>query len=385
MKVSTRIPIVVLACGLLAVTNSSCKQKGGPPARPPASVKTAVAVQTNVPIVIQAFGNTRDRASVDIVPQVSGVLLQALIRDGDTVTNGQPLFLIDPSDYAARVRQTEGVVMADRANLALSRGTMERNRAMFEKRLISEEAFETLKARVSAVEGQLQMNEAALEQARLGLARCTVVAPMDGVCSKRYVDSGNLVAAGQSRLTNIRSYDPMIVEVSVSEQYLALIRGAMADGTVRLELSPRGMTNRFGGTLTFIDNAVNSSGSVLLRGEVANPDLKLWSGQFVDVAINAGDVRNAVMVPEGAVQFGKRGTYLYAVRDGKAEMRPVQTGIRFGQLIQVAGAVAPGEPVVVLGQLMLFPGAPVSEALEQPAIGAAISGTATNTPSTGGK
>lgn len=335
-------------------------------ARPPSAVRTAMAIQTNAPILIDAFGNTRDRANADIVPQVSGILLKTLIHDGDTVTNGQPMFLIDPSDYAARVRQAEGVVKADRANLELSRSTLERNKILFEKKLISEETFDSLKTRVSAVEGQVQMDEAALEQARLSLARCTVTAPMAGVCSKRYVDEGNLVGAGQSRLTNIRSYDPMIVEFSISEQYLPLIRQAMAEGSVRLEFTPRGATNRFTGTVTFVDNSVNPmSGTILLRGEAPNPDLKIWAGQFVDATVDAGVVKNAVMVPEGAVQFGKRGPYLYTVKDGKADMRPVKTGIRVGQLLQIVDGVAPGEAVVVLGQLMLYPGASVAEAPQQ--------------------
>jgi len=383
MKWNISLPLVVLACVLTIVSSGCGKKKGGPPARPPAAVKTALAVKTNAPIIIQAFGNTRDRANVDVVPQVSGILLKTLIRDGDTVTNGQPMFLIDSSDYAARVRQTEGVVKADRANLELSRGTLGRNVPLFAKKLISEETFESLRARVKALEGQVQMDEAALEQARLSLTRCTVSAPMAGICSKRFIDDGNLVAAGQSRLTNIRSYDPMIVELSVSEQYLVSIRRAMAEGAVRLELLPRGSTDRFLGTLAFIDNTVNTmSGSILLRGEVPNPNLKLWAGQFVDATIEAGIIPDAVMVPEGSVQFGKRGPYVYVAMDGKAEMRPVKTGVRVGASIQIVDGVAPGDAVVVLGQLMLFPGAPVAEA-QQPATGSGIPG-ATNAPA-GGK
>jgi membrane fusion protein, multidrug efflux system len=364
MNRNMRVVVTMTACAMMVLTMSGCgKQKGGPPARPPASVRTAPALQTNTPIVIEAFGNAKERATVDIVPQVSGVLLKNLIRDGEAVTNGQPLFLIDPSDYAARVRQAEGVAKADRANLELSRSTLDRNRPLFEKKLISQEAFDSLSTRVSAVEGQLQMDEAALDQARLGLARCTVTAPMTGLCSKHYVDDGNLVAAGQSRLTNIRSYDPMIVELSISEQYLNLLRPALAEGAVRIDVVPRGSTNRFSGVVTFVDNAVNTmNGSILIRGEIPNADLKLWAGQFVDATISAGIVKDAVMVPEGSVQFGKRGPYIYAVKDGKADMRPVKTGVRFGQSIQITEGIAAGDTVVVLGQLMLFPGAPVADA-----------------------
>jgi multidrug efflux system membrane fusion protein len=366
-------------CALFVVTSGCRKGAQGPHAMPPTSVQTALAVQTNTTVLIAAFGNAKDRASVDVVPQVSGRLVQTLIQDGATVTKGQPLFLIDASDYAARVRQIEGVVKADRANLELSRNTLARNQGLMEKKLISQETFDTLRARVSAAEGQLQMDEASLEQAQLNLTRCTLTATLDGVCSKRNVDDGNLVVAGQTRLTNIRSYDPMIVEFSVADHYLPVIRAAMTKDIVQLEVTPRGDTNRYTGTLEFFDNAVNpQTGTILLRGQVPNPKKTLWANQFVDIMIHAGTIPDAVMVPEGAVQFGKQGSYLYvASPDDKAEMRIVKTGVRFGRMIQIVEGVAANESVIVLGQMMLFPGAPVMDMSRMPPAGTPAADAAT--------
>lgn len=221
-----------------------------------------------------------------------------------------------------------------------------------------------MKTKNDAIQAQLQMDEAALDEARLNLARCTITAPLAGICSKRYVNDGNLVTAGMTKLTNIRSYDPMELELSVSEQYLPLLRSAMMKGAVRIEVTPQNDTNSCVGTLTFIDNSVNpQTGTILLRGQVPNADLKLWAHQFVDVTIFAGVVPDAVMVPEGTVQFGKMGTYLFVAKDGKADMRVVKTGVRYKDMIQIVEGVSPEENVVVLGQLMLFPGAPVAEAM----------------------
>jgi membrane fusion protein, multidrug efflux system len=288
------------------------------------------------------------------------------------VTNGQPLFEIDPSDYAARVRQVEGIVAADRANLALSRGTLERNESLQEKKLISQENFDTLKTRVEATEAQLKMDEAALELARLNLARCTITAAMAGVCSRRLVDDGNLVGAGQTRLMNLRSYDPIYVDFAVPEQHLTVLRKAMAAGPVPVRVQPQDETNSIAGTLECLDNAVNTlTGTLLLRAQVPNADLKLWAGQFVDIEITAGIITNAVMVPEGAVQMGKMGTYLYAVNSkSEAELRPVKTGVRHADRIQIVEGVAAGEKIVVLGQLMLAPGAQVMEPPPPPPAGA---------------
>jgi RND family efflux transporter MFP subunit len=362
-------------CGLLVAAAGCRKQQAAPP-RPPMAVQTATAIKMDTPVIIKAFGNTEDRESVDVVPQVSGLLMKTFVADGAVVTNGQPLFQIDSRDYAARVRQGEGVVTADRANLEMSRITVERNRALLEKKLIAAESFDLLKTKHEAAAAQLQIDEAALEQARLNLARCQIAAPLTGVCSKRYLDDGNLAAAGMTRLINIRSYDPMDLEFSVSEQYLPFLRRAMAEGTVRLGITPQNDTNALLGVLTSLDNAVNPlTGTILLRGQVPNPEMKLWAKQFVGVDILAGTVHDAVMIPEGAVQFGKMGSYVFAVtKDGKADMRSVKPGVRYGNLIQIMDGVAPDEKVVVLGQLMLYPGAQVAEAEQRPRSGGAPAG-----------
>ena len=124
----------------------------------------------------------------------------------------QDVLLAVETAYYGAVSAQAGVAAADLANLELSRVTLERNRPLLDKKLISQEDFDTLKTRVAGMEAQLHGDEASLEQARLSLSRCTITAPWAGVCSKRYVDDGNLVVAAQTRLTNIRSYDPIYID-----------------------------------------------------------------------------------------------------------------------------------------------------------------------------
>ncbi|MBU4286375.1 MAG: efflux RND transporter periplasmic adaptor subunit [Verrucomicrobia bacterium] len=360
-----RFAVILVTLSTLSLALGACsKRQKGPPQFPPTAVQTTLAVKMDTPVVISAFGNTEDQVSVDVLPQVTGILVKTFILDGAIVTNGQPLFLIDPSDYAIRVRQADGLVAADRANLELSRLTLERNRPLLAKNMISAETFDTLKTKLDSATAQLQIDEAALDQARLDLSRCMVTSSVNGVCSKRFLDNGNLVMANQTKLTNVRSYDPLFVEFSISEQYLDILRREMAAGPVRIEITPRDDTNSYAGELVFLDNAVNlQTGTILLRGQVPNPDRKLWAQQFIEVRILAGIARDAVMVPESAVQFGKDGPYTFVVsKDNKADLRLVKPGVRHDNLLQIIEGVAPGEKVVVLGQLMLYPGASVMEA-----------------------
>ena len=353
----------LLVISALALATGACGKKGGPPPQHPVMVKMATATKTTTPVIINAYGTIQDRENVDVVPQVSGILLTILFQEGAVVTNGQPLFQIDPRDYQLRIDQAEGMASVDRSSLDLARSTLQRYQPLLEKRLISPDQFDAITTKVSSLEAQLKMDEATLNQARLSLSRCTILAPIGGVCSKRYIDAGNLVSAGMSRLVNIRSYNPLRLECSVSEQYLPVLRNFMAAGALPVTVTPRGDTNSYPGTISFMDNAVNSmAGTILLRGEIPNPSMKLWANQFVDVEITVDSVTDAVMVPESTVQFGKNGPYLYVIgQDQKAVVRAVKTGVRNNDWIQITDGVAAGETVVAMGQLMLRPGAAVMD------------------------
>lgn len=368
-RIAPRAGRLLAALGL-ALAAGACGRRGGQAGGPPpVVVQTAVAVTADTPVVLATFGTTKDQASVDVVPQVSGRLAATYVADGAVVTNGQPLFLIDPSDYALRVRQAEGQVALTRAAQALSRLTVDRNRPLLAKQMIAQEQFDAFETRLAADTAQLAVYEAALDQARLDLSRCTVTATVAGACSRREVDTGNLVAANQTRLLNIRGYDPLFVDVTVSEQDLDLVRRALAAGPVRLDVCARGQTNWHTGRVVSLDNAVDArTGTLTLRGLVPNPDRALWARQFIEARVHAGVAAGAVMVPESAVQFGKDGPYAFvATPERRAELRPVQVGVRHDGRLQLRAGVAAGESVVVLGQLMLYPGAAVVEPPRAPA------------------
>jgi multidrug efflux system membrane fusion protein len=367
-----RLTITIFSISALALLTSACGKKQAPPpfTAPPVVVTLAPASQADTPVIIATYGTTQDKESVDIVPQVSGQLLSILFEEGAVVTNGQPLFQIDPRDYQTRVHQAEGMLAADKSSLELARTTLSRNQPLLGKRLISEEVFDTIKNKAASLEAQLAIDQAALTQAQLNLARCTVVSPIDGICSKRFVDAGNLVAAGVSRLTNVRNNSALRLECTVSEQYLPQIRTALAAGPIHIKLTPPGDTKHYPGTLSFIDNAVDpATGSILLRGEVPNPDRALWARQFVNIEIIVTTIPNAVMVPESAVQFGKTGPYLYVANSNSiSELRPVIVGVRHDNLLQISTGVQAGESVITSGLMMMRPGATVMDAAKlQPA------------------
>ncbi len=359
-----------LTAGLLL--NAGCEKKGdAPPARPPTPVHMVEATTTTVPTLLPAFGTAVANVQVNITPQVSGKILKALIKDGDTVAADQPLFEIDPSDYANAVHQGEAAVEGDRANLWIAKLNVDRNQPLVAKNLISQNAFDNYKATAEAADARLKADQASLEQAKLNLTRCTVHAPSAGVCSKVMVNPGNLAVANQTILTTLKGLDPIQAEFALSEEYLPALRREVAAGPVTVSVQPRGDDHSYAGRIVFIDNAVNTAtGTILVRAEIPNPEHKLWPNQFLAVTVRAGEFKDAVVVPESAIQTGKMGPFAFVV-DAKntAELRPVQLGVRTDGHVHIKAGIKAGEKVVAQGLLMLAPGATVMEAPSPAAAG----------------
>lgn len=362
-------PAPVTAGLLLAVLGllAGCGKKeggGGPPVRPPTPVHIVAATTATVPTLLPSFGTAVANVQVSVTPQVSGTILQALIKDGETVAAGQALFEIDPSDYTNTVHQGEAAVEGDRANLWMAKLNVDRNRPLVAKNLISQNAFDNYQATAEAADAKLKADLANLEQAKLNLARCTVRAPGAGTCSKVMANPGNLAVANQTLLTTLKNLDPIQAEFALSEEYLPALRRELAKNPVTVTVQPRGDDHRYAGRIVFIDNAVNTAtGTILVRAEIPNPEHKLWPNQFLAVMVRAGEFKDAVVVPESAVQTGKMGSFAFVVdAQNKAELRPVQLGVRTDGQVHIKAGIAAGERVVTQGLLMLAPGFTVMEA-----------------------
>jgi multidrug efflux system membrane fusion protein len=171
------------------------------------------------------------------------------------------------------------------------------------------------------------------------------------------VKQGNVVPANSTDLIAINQVEPIYVTFSVPEANLREVKRYMGQGKLQVMATTQDadpVTER--GSLTFVDNNVdNTTGTIKLKGTFANSDHKLWPGQFVHVALRLNTQANALVVPNQAVQTGQDGTFVYVVKDGKAEFRPVKTGARVEQELVIAQGLEPGETVVTEGQLRLAP------------------------------
>ncbi len=351
-----------VALGLYFTNDSRAKEKLG--AKGPAAIPVAVtpALQLSVPVRQQAIGNVEPFSSVAVKARVDGQLVAVNFREGQEVKRGDVLFRIDARPFESALRQAEANALRDAAARDQARSQERRYQELLEKNFVSKEAYAQIATNAQVAEATAKASQAALENARLNLAYCTISSPIEGYTGKLLVQGGNLVKANDANpLVVLNQVKPIYVSFAVPEQALGEIRARLAAGPLVVEALPAGEARILAaGRLVFVDNAVDpTTGTIRLRGEFANTDKALWPGQFVNVSLRLREQPDAIVVPARALQTGPAGQYVYVVKpDMIAELRAVTVERTEGEQAVVKG-IARDERVVTRGALRLAPGARV--------------------------
>ncbi len=323
-------------------------------------VTVATAVQKNVPVQLLAVGNVEPYSTVSIKSQVTGVITEAHFKEGQDVKKGQLLFTIDPRPLQAALKQAEANLARDTAQLNNWREQVKRYAELVQKQYVSREQYDQIKTNADAAEAVVDADKAAVENAKVQLSYCYIYSPVNGRVGTLLVNEGNLVRSNDAApLLVINQLIPIYVTFNVPEQYLDDIKRRMAAGklivTASFPSKDEGRSEE--GTLVFVDNSVDrTTGTIKLKAEFRNTDLRLWPGQFTNVALTLSTQENAVVVPSDAVQVGPNGQQVFIVKDDKrVEVRPVTVGQSQEGETVIAKGLAPGEVVVREGQFMIGP------------------------------
>jgi multidrug efflux system membrane fusion protein len=349
------------ALGVYFTDDSRAKEKrpaSGPLAIP---VAVAAAVQQSIPVRLQAIGNVEAFSTVALKARVDGQIVAVNFTEGQEVKKGDVLFRIDPRPYQAALRQAEANALRDAAARDQARSQERRYQELLDKNFVSKEAYAQIATNAQVAEANAKASQAALENAQLNLAYCTIASPIDGYTGKVLLQAGNLVKANDvNPLVVINQVKPVYVNFGVPEQQLPTVRKYMALGALAVEASAGADTVLAQGRLIFVDNAVDpSTGTIRMRAQFDNRDTSLWPGQFVNVSMHLYDQTDAILIPARAVQTGPGGSYVYVVKaDMTAELRKVTVERDEGERAVVKG-LAGGERVVTRGALRLAPGARV--------------------------
>ena len=192
-------------------------------------------------------------------------------------------------------------------------------------------------------------------------------APFAGRTGTIGVREGSLVQPGSGTapgavLVTVTQIDPISVAFTVPERELPALQAALRGGSVVVTVAPQDGGAKLSGKITFVDNAVDTAtGTIKVKAEFANPNGRLWPGQYLTVALAPRTIAHATVVPAQAVQTGPDNRFVFVVgEDNKVAVKPVKLAY-VDEGIAVVDGVAPGARVVVEGAQNLRPGSSVSE------------------------
>ena len=375
----SRGPIVcglLLGCAALAGIGigAGCNRHAegmGTPQRPPAPVTVATAETRDVPVYLDEIGKCAAVELVNVMPQVSGRITERHFTDGDDVKKGDLLFTIDPRPFESELAKNEATLKQNQASLALAKTEFKRVENLNQSHAASQTEYDTAQyGRRGRRAGSRHRGAGSDRKAEPRV----LLHPLDRQRPHRHPDGG----PGQHRQgerdpargraaprPDLRRLHDHRAQPSVDQPEYG---GRPAEG-VRSAPGYEGAPGE--GQLTFVDPAVQpGTGTVKLRATMPNPAQRFSPGQFVDVRLVLQMKKDAVLVPGQAVQVGQDGPFVYTLKGkeasgpGKppmatADQRPIKVGQLQGDLIVIEHGVAPGDEVIVTGQMAIGPGAKV--------------------------
>jgi multidrug efflux system membrane fusion protein len=333
-------------------------------APPPLKVPVMTVVARTVPIYRTFPATTQAMRTVTILARVTGYLAERDAADGSDVTSGALLYRIDAKDYQTALAQAQALRSQAGASLDYSRVTQARNKNLADKGWATKDALDQANSTYDQGQANVASNDAALEQASLNLSRTEIRAPFAGRLSASQVFEGSLISIAGATLNTLVQLDPIYVSFNPAEVNLDAITREQAHGPIETVVSVPGVGSTQTGPLTFIDNQVSlSTGTILLRATISNPDHALLPGQYVTARLHLGDLKDALLIPQSAVgstQIGR--TVMVVGADNEAEQRGVTLGDVYDDTIVITKGLKAGDRIIT-GQLQkLKPGTPIEAA-----------------------
>jgi RND family efflux transporter MFP subunit len=385
MRPFIRLWVASAAFALLAMLTAA----GGCSRAAPAAPEQPVPKVTVTPVVSQQTidsdeytGQTEASEIVEIRARVFGYLKTIDFKDGDSVTEGQTLFTIEPDEYQAIHEQSLSKIELYAANLALAKAKHARNEQLVKTGAVSREEYDETLAAVKSEEAAKVAAEADANRTAVDVKYTVLKAPISGRIDRAYVSRGNLLTGGQGSgtlLTKIVNEQPMYVYFDVDERSLLRYmrqRGASretAPGSLRDEGVPCYLQladeNDFPheGQIDFASAEVSTStGTARIRAVFPNQDRALASGLFVRVQIPVSKPYEALMIPERALASDQNIKFVYVVgSDGVTARRTVELGEQRGEMRIITAGLAAGDRVIVKGLQRVKPGQKVEAELAE--------------------
>jgi len=360
--------LVAVVGGGLAFSGSWRSTAGaqGTPAVPTRVPVVAAPARTrDVGVYLNGLGAVTPLNTVTVRTRVDGELIGVRFQEGQIVGRGDLLAEIDPRPFEAQLTQFEGQLERDQALLDNARVDLKRFQELVKTDAVPRQQLDTQASLVHQLEGTVKNDQGQIDATKVQLVYCHITSPIAGRVGLRLVDPGNIVhATDTGGLVIVTQLQPITVIFTIPEDSIPTVLEQLRRG-VRLpvEAYDREYRRKLAeGALLTIDNQVDpTTGTVRLRAQFPNTDNRLFPSQFVNARLLIETRRGATVVPTAAIQQSPRGSFVYVLRpDRTVGVRQVTVGVTDGDDVSIERGLAVGEQVVVEGAERLRDGAAIA-------------------------
>jgi membrane fusion protein, multidrug efflux system len=367
----TRKGKVLFIGSVLIVLLTGCGDKSNEKTVPPPPTVTVTEVaQQKIPIVMEFSGTITSVKTVDIIPRVSGYIEKRYFEEGTFVKEGDPLYLIDPRPFKARLDAHMARLKSDQASLAYWENEAARYQRLAAQGAASQEKKEGALTKLNETRAAIDEDKADIENARLELSFTRIMAPFSGRIQETRINVGNLVQQQRDVLTTLVQMDPIYVVFNLSRNQVYQIQLLKRQGKLfsveemKVELLlPDGSSYQEQGKVDFISFRINpTTDSVTVRAVFPNKhigtgDYDLIPGQYAPVRLILGENPDALLIPETALVETQAGIHVFVVgKDNKVESKKVVTGSSYKQKRVINEGLKLGDSVIIEGVQKVRPG-----------------------------
>ena len=354
--------IALIGTGIWSLNRPAPGKTAGGTAVP---VRVVQVLQQDVPRYINGIGAVLSLHSVIIRPQIDGILTEIRVKEGQTVKAGDLLATLDDRSIKASLDQAKAQLGQNQAQLQVALVNLKRYQLLSVDDGVSKQTLDQQQALVNQLKASVQGDQATIAAAQVQLSYTQIQSPVSGRVGIRTVDAGNFLRVSDAQgLFSVTQIDPIAVEFSLPQQQLPMLHDLLTAKVPARVKAFIGNTDSSGtqlgeGRLSLIDNQVSATtGTIKAKAQFDNSTQSLWPGQLVNVEIQTGLDRNALVVPPQVVQRGLDNYFVYRVSGDKVETVPVQLTFQDTELSIITG-VNPGDTLVSDGQSRLKSGSRV--------------------------
>jgi len=354
--------IILIMAGVFAMTLPACSsgKKNEPGVTAPLPVKIGTLHHMEDYETVSVSGTTASPdAPANVSFLVSGKVVQVGPREGDSVSRGQMLASVDPTD--SRLSLATATAQVNMARVAYERAEDEHRRMkmLYDSKSLAPNDYQKYRAAAESARQQVEQSVASERLSRKHLADATLRAPISGFIAKRAIEPGEMASPGRTAFEIVR-LDSVEVSVGVPETDVRLVHAGQK-ATITLPALPG---RSFEGTVRLVNvSADPSTRTFMTRINVPNPNHELRIGMVAEARIRGDKMVKVLTIPVEAIVRDPQGAtmvYVYFPDQKRVYAKRVETGAMHGKEIEITRGLSGDEPIIIAGQERLREGAPVA-------------------------